>query len=142
MSFLHGIQITEVAPRSRAITTIATAVIGLVATAPDAAVGAFPLDTAVRVTSIDDAIAKAGATGTLRAALRAIAGQVIAPIVVVRVAPGANATDTTAAIVGTDEAGVKTGMQALLTTPAQLNLHPRILGAPGLESELVTTYAV
>jgi len=29
-------------------------------------------------------------------------------------------------------------MQALLTALAQLNLHPRILGAPGLESELVT----
>jgi phage tail sheath protein FI len=138
MSFLHGINVAEVKPSSRSIVTIATAVIGLVATAPDAADGAFPIDTAVRVTNLSDAIDKAGAGGTLRAALKAIAGQVSAPIVVVRVAPGASADATAAAVIGTDEAGVKTGMQALLTAPAQLNLHPRIIGAPGLEGELVT----
>ncbi|USU08907.1 phage tail sheath subtilisin-like domain-containing protein [Sphingomonadaceae bacterium OTU29MARTA1] len=138
MSFLHGINVAEVKTASRSIATIATAVIGLVATAPDAAAGAFPLDTAVKVTNLDDAMDKAGATGTLRAALRAIAGQVTAPIVVVRVAPGASAADTATAVIGTDEAGVKTGMQALLTASAQLDLHPRIIGAPGLEGELVT----
>jgi phage tail sheath protein FI len=138
MSFLHGINVTEVQRTTRSIATIATAVIGLVATAPDAVAGAFPLDTAVKVTNLDDAVAKAGAGGTLRAALVAIAGQVNAPIVVVRVAPGANAADTATAVIGTDEAGVKTGMQALLTASAQLNLHPRIIGAPGLEAELVT----
>lgn len=138
MSFLHGIRVTEVKTQSRSIATIATAVIGLVATAPDATAGAFPLDTAVAVTNLDDAIEKAGATGTLRAALIAIRGQVSAPVVVVRVAPGADAAATTAAIIGTDVAGVKTGMQALLTASAQLDMHPRIIGAPGLESELVT----
>ncbi len=138
MSFLHGINVTEIQPTSRSITTVATAVIGLVATAPDAVAGAFPLDTAVKVTNLDDAIAKAGASGTLRAALVAIAGQVSAPIVVVRVAPGASASDTATAVIGGDESGVKTGMQALLTASAQLNLHPRIIGAPGLEAELVT----
>ncbi|RDE04682.1 phage tail sheath subtilisin-like domain-containing protein [Sphingomonas aracearum] len=139
MSFLHGIRVNEVKNPSRSIATIATAVIGLVATAPDAVAGAFPLDTAVKVTNIADAIAKAGATGTLAAALRGIAGQVTAPIVVVRVAPGANAGATATAVIGTDEAGVKTGMQALLTASAQLDLHPRIIGAPGLEDEAVTT---
>lgn len=138
MSFLHGIRVTEVKNQSRSIATIATAVIGLVATAPAAAADAFPLDTAVAVTNLDDAIEKAGATGTLRAALVAIRGQVSAPVVVVRVAPGADAAATTAAIIGTDVAGVKTGMQALLTASAQLDMHPRIIGAPGLESELVT----
>ena len=138
MSFLHGINVAEVKNTSRSIATVATAVIGLVATAPDAVAGAFPLDTAVKIVNLDDAIGKAGGTGTLRAALRAIAGQVSAPIVVVRVAPGATPADTATAIVGADEAGVKTGMQALLTAPAQLNMHPRIIGAPGLESEQVT----
>lgn len=138
MSFLHGIRVTEVKNQSRSIATIATAVIGLVATAPAAVADAFPLDTAVKVTNLDDAIEKAGATGTLRAALVAIRGQVSAPVVVVRVAPGADAAATTAAIIGTDVAGVKTGMQALLTASAQLDMHPRIIGAPGLESELVT----
>ena len=138
MSFLHGINVTEIKTTSRSIVTVATAVIGLIATAPAAVAGAFPLDTAVKVTNLDDAIEKAGAEGTLRAALMAIAGQVTAPIVVVRVAPGATPADTITAVIGTDEAGVKTGMQALLTAPAQLNLHPRIIGAPGLEAELVT----
>ena len=138
MSFLHGIRVTEVKNQSRSIATIATAVIGLVATAPAAVADAFPLDTAVKVTNLDDAIEKAGATGTLRAALVAIRGQVSAPVVVVRVAPGADAAATTAAIIGTDVAGVKTGLQALLTASAQLDMHPRIIGAPGLESELVT----
>ncbi len=138
MSFLHGINVTEVETSTRGIATVATAVIGLVATAPDAVAGAFPLDTAVKVTNLDDAIDKAGEGGTLRAALIAIAGQVTVPVVVVRVAPGATSADTATAVIGTDVAGVKTGMQALLTAPAQLNLHPRIIGAPGLEGELVT----
>ncbi|WP_336867760.1 phage tail sheath subtilisin-like domain-containing protein [Sphingomonas sanguinis] len=138
MSFTHGIKVNEVKKQTRSIATIATAVIGLVATAPAADAAAFPLDTAVKVTNLDDAIARAGATGSLRAALRAIAGQVNAPVVVVRVAPGADAAATTAAIIGNDVAGVKTGMQALLTASAQLGMHPRILGAPGLESEAVT----
>ncbi|HEX8554650.1 MAG TPA: phage tail sheath subtilisin-like domain-containing protein, partial [Sphingomonas sp.] len=138
MSFLHGINVAEVKTTRRSIVTVATAVIGLVATAPDAAAGAFPLDTAVTVTNLADAIVKAGPTGTLRAALTAIAGQVTAPVVVVRVASGADAAATATAVIGTDEAGVKTGMQALLTAPAQLDLHPRIIGAPGLEAELVT----
>lgn len=138
MSFLHGIRVNEVKATSRSIATVATAVIGLVATAPAADAARFPLDTAVAVTDLDAAIVSAGDTGTLRAALRAIAGQVDAPVVVVRVAPGANAADTAAAVIGVDEAGVKTGMQALLTAAAQLDLHPRIIGAPGLETELVT----
>lgn len=138
MSFLHGINVREITNQTRSIATVATAVIGLVATAPDAALGSFPLDTAVKVTDIGDAIEKAGATGTLRAALVAISGQVTTTIVVVRVAPGANAAATATAVVGKDENGVKSGMQALLTAPAQLDLHPRIIGAPGLEAELVT----
>jgi phage tail sheath protein FI len=138
MSFLHGINVAEVKTATRSIATVATAVIALVATAPDALPADFPLDTPVKVTNLRDAIAKAGAGGTLRAALTAIAGQVAAPIVVVRIAPGANAAATATAVIGKDENGVKSGMQALLTAPAQLDLHPRIIGAPGLEGELVT----
>lgn len=138
MSFQHGIKVTEVTTKSRSIATIATAVIGLVVTAPLADAAAFPLDTAVKVTNIDDAIAKAGTTGTLLPALRAIAGQVDTTLVVVRVQPGGTDALTTSAIIGSDVAGVKTGMQALLTASAQLNVQPRIIGAPGLESEAVT----
>ena len=138
MSFLHGINVAEVKNTQRSIAIVATAVIGLVATAPAANAADFPLDKPVKVTNLDDAIAKAGAGGTLHAALTAIKGQVDAPVIVVRVAPGADAAATTAAIIGKDEAGVKSGMQALLTASAQLKLQPRIIGAPGLEDELVT----
>ena len=137
MSFLHGIRVTEVKNAPRSIAAIATAVIGLVATAPDAAAADFPLDTPVKVTNFADAIAKAGDSGTLAASLRAIAAQASAPVVVVRVAPGVDDAATDAALIGTDEAGVKTGMQALLTAQAQLGLQPRIIGAPGLDTEPV-----
>lgn len=142
MSFVHGIQVREVARQPRALRTIATAIIGLVATAPDAVAGAFPLDTPVKVTSLRDAIEKAGATGTLAPALRAIAAQANATVVVVRVAPGNDAAATDAAVIGTDAVGVKTGMQALLTAQAQLGLQPRIIGAPGLDTQPVTTALV
>ncbi|WP_375292456.1 phage tail sheath subtilisin-like domain-containing protein [Sphingomonas melonis] len=135
----HGIKVTEVPNATRAIATVATAVIGLIATAPDADAAMFPLNTPVKVTVLDDAIAAAGATGTLKSALQAIAAQVRAPVVVVRVAPGADAAATAAAVIGADVDGVKTGMQALLAAEGQINLRPRIIGAPGLDTEAVAT---
>lgn len=135
----HGIKVTEVASTKRTIATVATAVIGLVATAPAADAAVFPLNTPVKITVIDDAIAAAGATGTLKGALQAIAAQVRAPIVVVRVAPGADAAATETAVIGADVNGVKTGMQALLAAEGQVNLRPRIIGAPGLDTKNVAT---
>ncbi|ATI54496.1 phage tail sheath subtilisin-like domain-containing protein [Sphingomonas melonis] len=131
----HGIKVTEVASTNRTIATVATAVIGLVATAPAADPAVFPLNTPVKVTVLADAIAAAGAAGTLKGALQAIAAQVRAPVVVVRVAPGADAEATEAAVIGADVNGVKTGMQALLAAEGQINLRPRIIGAPGLDTE-------
>lgn len=136
--FLHGIRVTETAA-SAGLAVIATAVIGLIATAPDADAAAFPLDRPVLVSEIETAIGKAGAGGTLKGALTAIADQARCPIVVVRVAPGADAEATELAIVGADANGVRTGMQALLASYAQLGVKPRIIGAPGLETEVVTT---
>lgn len=136
--FFHGISVTEVPPARRTIGTVATGVIGLVAIAPAADAAVFPLDTPVKVTVMSDAIAAAGATGTLRAALEAIADQVRTIVVVVRVAPGADADATEAAVIGADDDGVKTGMQALLAAEAQIGVRPRIIGAPGLDTEDVT----
>jgi phage tail sheath protein FI len=138
MSFFHGISVTEVPPARRTTATVATAVIGLVATAPAADAAVFPLDTPVKVTVIRDAIAAAGATGTLRAVLEAIADQVRTTVVVVRVAPGADAEATEAAVIGADVNGVKTGLQALLAAEAQIGVRPRIIGAPGVDTEDVT----
>ncbi|BCA60233.1 phage tail sheath subtilisin-like domain-containing protein [Sphingomonas sp. HMP6] len=145
MTLQHGITVTEVANQSRAIATIATGVIGFVATATAAAGAAtvalnaaFPLDRPVLVTDILGAIEASGNGGTLKGVLRAIADQVRTPVVVVRVATGADAAGTDANVIGTDVGGVKSGMQALLAAEAQLGVRPRIIGAPGLDRAAVT----
>lgn len=138
----HGITITELTEGTRALVTVATAVIGIVATAPDAQAGVFPIDRPVLVTDIAAAIGAAGAGGTLSRALRAIADQVDTPVVVVRVAAGANAAATDAAVIGTTVDGLKTGMQALLAAESQIGVRPRILGCPGLDTQSVTAALV
>ncbi|MES3107406.1 phage tail sheath subtilisin-like domain-containing protein [Sphingomonas aurantiaca] len=143
MTFLHGISVTETAAVSRTIATIGTAVIGLIVTAPAASADVFPINTPVLVgaptstMTIADAIAAAGATGTLKGALLAIADQVRCPVVIVRITPGADAAATDLAVLGTDAGGVKTGMQALLAAEAQVKYRPRIIGAPGLDTKAV-----
>lgn len=139
MSFLHGIEVTEVDATTRTIATVATAVIGLVATGPLADAVMFPLNRPVKFERLEAAIAAAGATGTLKGALQAIADQVSCPVVVVRVAPGVDATATDLAVIGDDDGTTKTGMQALLAAEAQLGVRPRIIGAPGLDSEDVAS---
>lgn len=137
--FHHGIDVTEVANQSTSIATIATAVIGLVATGPAADAAMFPLNKPVLVANLLTAIAAAGNTGTLKSTLRAIADNVRAPVIVVRVAPGNDADATNLAVIGTDTNGVKTGMQALLAAQAQTGYRPRIIGAPGLDTQPVAT---
>lgn len=129
MTYQHGISLTEAASAARSLAVVATGVIGLVATGPAADAAAFPLDTRVKIapSGILDAIAKSGATGTLKNALRAIATHVRTPIVVIRVAPGVDEAAT--------DANVIAGIQMLRGAEAQLGLKPRILGAPGLDTE-------
>jgi hypothetical protein len=135
MTFQHGISVTEVASAARSLAIVATGVIGLVATGPAADAAAFPLNTRVKIapSGILDAIAKAGATGTLKAALLAIATHVRTPIVMVRVAPGVAAGEVTEE--EATDANVIAGIQLLRGAEAQLGLKPRILGAPGLDTE-------
>ncbi len=146
---MHGITITEATQGARSLVTVATAVIGLVATATALAGqpttdlnAAFPLDKPVLVTDLEAAIGVAGTGGTLAGALRAIADQAKAPVVVVRVDTGADAAATSAKVIGGEVAGVKTGMQALLAAESRLGVKPRILGAPGLDTQAVTTALV
>lgn len=139
---MHGITITEVSEVARTLATVATAVIGIVATAPAAQAEVFPLDRPVLVVDLAAAIGAAGADGTLAKSLRAIADQASAPVIVVRVAPGANAGATDAAVIGSTVNGLKTGMQALLAAEGQLGLRPRILGCPGLDTQAVTAALV
>lgn len=146
---MHGITITELTEGARSLVLTATAVIGLVATATatagaatEALDAAFPLNRPVLVVDLEAAIGVAGTTGTLASTLRAIADQAKAPVVVVRVAAGADAATTSANVIGTTVNGSKTGMQALLAAESQLGMKPRILGAPGLDTMAVTTALV
>src|SRR4051812_43406939 len=92
---MHGIRIIEPVTGARPIAAIATAVIGLLATAADADADTFPLNTPVLITDVRAAIGKAGTAGTLARALTAIADQCSPIMVVVRVAPGVAAGEVT-----------------------------------------------
>ena len=82
----------------------------------------------------------------MAASLDAISQQVRPIIVVVRVPDGLGGTDEekaadlTSNVIGTVlPNGQYTGMKALLAAPAQLGIKPRILGAPGLDTQPVAT---
>jgi len=143
MAYHHGITLVEASDGVRALVTVATAVIGMVVTAPDADAAAFPLNRPVLVTDAEAAIGKAGATGTLPGALRAIADQVRTPIVIVRVEHNATPATLKANVIGTTLVnGQKTGLQALTAAKAAVGVSPRIIGCPGLDSAEVTAAMV
>ncbi|URG53657.1 phage tail sheath protein [Pectobacterium quasiaquaticum] len=138
--FHHGVQVVEVNDGTRVISTVSTAIIGMVCTAPDADAATFPLNTPVLITNVLTAAGKAGKKGTLAAALSAIADQSKPVTVVVRVAEGEDEAETLSNVIGgSDENGKYTGMKALLDAQAVTGVKPRILGAPGLDSLPVAT---
>lgn len=140
IEYHHGVRVVEVTTGSRKLTTVSTAVIGLIATGEDADAAAFPLNTPVLVTDVPAALGKAGtaAGGTLVTALTAIDQQCRPIVVVVRVAKGIDEAATASNVIGgTDADGRLTGAQALLAAQARLGVKPRILGAPGLDTQAV-----
>ena len=134
----HGVRIVEINGGTRTTRTISTAVIGVVCTATDADATLFPLDRPALITDVLAAISKAGTEGTLRPPLQAIADQANAITVVVRVATGEDDSATTANVIGKKDGATYTGMQALLVSEAQVGVRPRILGAPGLDTQPVS----
>ena len=144
--FHHGVQVVEVNDGTRVISTVSTAIVGMVCTASDADAATFPLNEPVLVTSVQSAIAKAGKKGTLAASLQAIADQAKPVVVVVRVEEGAGddaeaaQAATVSNIIGTTDANGKyTGLKALLTAEAVTGVKPRILGVPGFDTLEVAT---
>jgi uncharacterized protein len=136
----HGVRVIEITEGSRPIRTVATAIIGLIATGSDADAAFFPLNTPVLVTNVYTALGKAGVMGTLAKSLNAIAQQARPICVVVRVEDGEDSAETTSNVIGTVlPSGQRTGAQALLSAQSQLGVKPRILGAPGLDSQPVAT---
>ncbi|PKF27421.1 phage tail sheath protein [Pseudomonas hunanensis] len=139
----HGVRVLEINEGTRPIRTVSTAVVGVVCTAEDADATMFPLNTPVLLTNVQSAIAKAGTKGTLAATLQAIADQTKPLTIVVRVATGTTAAETTSNIIGgTNASGKYTGMKALLAAQSQLKVKPRILGVPGLDTLPVATALV
>lgn len=136
----HGVRVQEINEGTRTITTVSTAIVGMVCTADDADIKAFPLNTPVLLTDVLAASGKAGETGTLARSLDAIASQSKPVTVVVRVEQGQTEEETTTNIIGgvTPE-GKKTGMKALLAAQNQLGVKPRILGVPGHDNEAVAS---
>lgn len=137
----HGVRVLEINEGTRTITTVSTAIVGMVCTADDADAAAFPLNTPVLLTDVLAASGKAGETGTLARSLDAIADQAKPVTVVVRVKQGDTEAETTTNIVGGVDAttGKKTGMKALLAAQSLLGVKPRILGVPGHDSKAVAT---
>ncbi|MCD9118336.1 phage tail sheath protein [Pseudomonas bijieensis] len=139
----HGVRVVEINEGTRPIRTVATAVVGMVCTAEDADPIAFPLNRPVLLTDVLTASGKAGVKGTLAKSLDAIADQASPITVVVRVAEGQDAAETTTNVIGgVTAAGQYTGLKALLAAEAQLGVRPRILGVPGLDSLPVATELV
>ncbi|MEL5243552.1 MULTISPECIES: phage tail sheath protein [Serratia] len=136
----HGVRVVEINDGTRVISTVSTAVVGMVCTGKDADPKLFPLNTPVLITDVIAAAGKAGKSGTLAKALSAIGDQCKPVTVVVRVEEGKDAAETTSNIIGgADENGRYTGMKALLTAQAVTGVKPRILGVPGLDSLEVAT---
>ncbi len=134
----HGVRVAEINTGTRTIRTVATAIVGIVCTGPAADAAMFPLNRPVLVTDLAAAIAKAGTTGTLAATLQAIHDQTDPVTVVVRVEAGETDAETTSNVIGVATGSAYTGMQALLAAEAQLGVKPRILAAPGLDTQPVT----
>lgn len=136
----HGVRVLEINDGTRVISTVSTAVVGMVCTGDDADAATFPLNTPVLITDLLAAAAKAGTKGTLAASLLAIAEQARPVTIVVRVATGSNETGTTTNIIGgVDQNGRYTGMKALLDAQSVTGVRPCILGVPGLDSLPVST---
>ncbi|VWC77592.1 bacteriophage major tail sheath protein [Burkholderia aenigmatica] len=134
----HGVTVVEDRSGVRPITTISTAIIGVVCTASDADAVAFPMNKPVLITNVVEALGKAGRKGTLYKTLDAISKQARPFVVVVRVPEGKDADETTSNVIGSVNAdGTKTGIKALESAPGVVQVKPRILAAPGLDTQPV-----
>lgn len=143
-TFLHGVEVVNGGTATNPISTVATSIIGIVGTAPDADVTTFPLNTPVLIAGSQATAAKLDTTGdglgTLPDALDSILKQAGAVVVVVRVDEGTSDNETLANVLGGVDAntGQYLGLQAFLAAQSILGFAPRILIAPGFTQTRVT----
>ncbi|MFY9349009.1 MAG: phage tail sheath subtilisin-like domain-containing protein [Sphingobium sp.] len=137
MPIRHGIFVNEPVDGARNIADVATGVIGLVATGPDADADLFPLNQPALVADVRSALSAVGDDGTLGPALAAIADQASPIVVVVRVEETVDPQDQDDATAGA--LADYSGVYGLLAAEQQLGVRPRILGAPGLDTAPVAS---
>lgn len=122
----HGVRVLEINDGTRVISTVSTAVVGMVCTGDDADAATFPLNKPVLITDLIAAAGKAGKKGTLAASLLAIAEQARPLTIVVRVETGSSEFATATKIIGgIDGNGRYTGMKALLSAQSVTGPRPR-----------------
>jgi phage tail sheath protein FI len=142
---VFGITFTRDDTEARPVVAADMSVIGLVGTAEDADDAAYPLDMPVSISSSDPIlVALLGADGTIPDAIAGINAQlgefqVAARVVVVRVAEGANDTETIANILGSQ--ANMTGLYALWRAGPDLGVIPRLIGVPGYTHQRVAGVA-
>lgn len=142
-SYHHGVRVLEITAGARPLKAVATSIIGLIVTAPDADNDVFPLDRSVLVTDVVAAQADAGVQGTLLPALKTLAAITSPVAIITRIAPGGASEGVTAEAatdlnaIGGVVAGQRTGLQSLLQAEAIHGVRPRIIGAPGLDTAAV-----
>lgn len=137
----HGVTQTEVLKAAAALDVKPTSIWGVSCNGSDADAAKFPAGQPVLVTDLDDAINDAGELGGLARTLQAIRTHGKSIGVVVRVADGVGGD---AGAIATDQAAkAVAGIQALRTaeTRDDIRVRPRILAAPGLDVQSVTTAA-
>lgn len=136
----HGVRVVEINEGTRPISTVNTAIVGMVCTADDADAKYFPLNTPVLITDVIEASGKAGDSGSLARALDAIGNQSKPVTVVVRVEQGDSEAETTTNIIGSSTSeGRKTGLQALTVAQSRLGVKPRILAVPAHDTQAVSS---
>ena len=131
----HGVRIVEAAAGALTLTVAATSIWGVVVQASDATAATFPLNQPVLISDLTAAVEDAGVAGTAEITLRAIAdlGRWIG--VGVRVDQGAG--DTEAEKLADRNAKVIAGLQQLQYAEQLLGVKPRIIAAPGLDTQAV-----
>ena len=142
----HGVTVRETTDLSTLIIDINSSVIGIVCTADDADAETFPLNEPVLITRVANVLGKAGKTGTLWTALKAISDQCSPQTIVIRVPDAANIitpdgemapTQDQLIIGGSDKDGRFTGLYALLSAEMRVGVRPRNLAVPGLDTQPV-----
>jgi phage tail sheath protein FI len=147
-TFLHGAEVVNGGTSANPVTTVATSIIGIVGTAPNADASVFPLNTPVLIAGSKAMAAKLDTTvtditsgeGTLPDALDSILKQAGAVVIVVRVEQGTTDDETLANVLGGVDAntGQYLGLQAFVSAQSITGFTPRILIAPGFTQTRVT----